>query len=183
MFCFYFTGFQDRLLQQQQPNFAHHLNHAPSTPTLYPLAKTNSVTSLSVGVQYDLRDVASTETLDRIYAHGGNGSSRGPGGGHINPRGHRNHRHHHHRFASTTVEYFPSNGLRSSAAAAASSTSERRTLHYSAPDFPAVQRAKNSTIVRKTSVPNYDLPIAPAVAGSHHHPAQGHCPTKIHTKF
>jgi hypothetical protein len=50
---------QPHIHHNSYDHFAH-MNHAPSTPTLYPLAqvrKTTSATSLSVGVQYDPRDV------------------------------------------------------------------------------------------------------------------------------
>lgn len=61
-----------------------YMNHS-STPSLYPLekvGKTNSVTSLSVGVQYDPRDVEQ----------------------------HAQYRQ--QRYSSTAVEYIPANGLR-----------------------------------------------------------------------
>ena len=87
------------------------MNH--SNPVLNPLAKvgkTNSVTSLSVGVQYDLRDVVSEEHLEA-------GQPQQP-----------HHRHHRRqRYTHTAVEYIPSNGL---------ATRRGRSFHHvSAPDF------------------------------------------------
>lgn len=63
-----------------------YMNHS-STPNLYPLekvGKTNSVTSLSVGVQYDPRDVQEQHAQ---YSR-------------------------QQRYSSTAVEYIPANGLR-----------------------------------------------------------------------
>ncbi len=107
----YMNSYQHVHHHQQQ----HHqirfgdLDHAPSTPTLYPLArvgKTASATSLSVGVQYDPRDLAGLGSPP-MTSRGVASSRRGIIG---------------------AVEYMPtSNGLRSH--------NRGHHIHLSAPDF------------------------------------------------
>ena len=98
-----------------------HMNHS-STPSLYPLekvGKSNSVTSLSVGVQYDPRDLERGSCpVDPATAATGNGG--------------------HQRYKA--VEYIPpSNGLRRGHSGGhhhqKSGRPEKSHFHVSAPDF------------------------------------------------
>lgn len=122
------------------------MNHSNSVlnPCLEKVGKTNSVSSLSVGVQYDLRDVVSEEHLDGHHHHHSN-HHRESLRGHNNHNSNRRlpqttsfHTHHNPRYTATAVEYIPSNGLRGSA------HSRKNNFHHvSAPDF---QRYSAATI-------------------------------------
>ena len=116
----------------------HYMNHSNSVlnPCLEKVGKTNSVSSLSVGVQYDLRDVVSEEHLtdgggsSRHHHHHTNHHRESLRGSH----NHSNRRQlpsvHNPRYTATAVEYIPSNGLRGSV------HSRKNNFHHvSAPDF------------------------------------------------
>ena len=129
------------------------MNH--SNPVLNPLekiGKTNSVSSLSVGVQYDLRDVVSEEHLDHHRE-----SLRSNHSHHRRSQTSMQHQHPHHstnpRYTATAVEYIPSNGLRGSV------HSRKNNFHHvSAPDFQRYT-GDRSNLMDSTSI-----------TGAAHHP-------------
>lgn len=139
-----------------------HMNHS-STPSLYPLekvGKTNSVTSLSVGVQYDPRD------LER----GSLAATSGEG---------------HGRYKA--VEYVPpSNGLRRSDRGHNNSHQkrpEKSHFHVSAPDFHGTEMRRHSGHHRRGHAHDLMTTSASISGHQHHHhhhhhlhhkPANGH---------